>query len=225
MLTTWYIFWNTKPTINWNCVLMQRHCDFKPRITMSACAECGNDLWKAVYRPGLGIHALILKKSFPENKFFICWFFATIVKLVPAMTLHKTVAENLFSFFHLPECFPSHPLLTTHLCLGFLLSPPVFKLFLLALSLSCHPKKQQVLFTFKCRWTSSGNPVLDAEGRFINYRLWVNKISQLSTATGYQGTQTLQNGHSQCSLLTHRPRSLPSSWTHHVTQKLVSQSF
>lgn len=103
--------------------------------------ECRNDLWKAVYRPGLGTHALILKKSFPENKFFICWFFATIVKLVAAMTLHKIVAENLFSFFLLPKCFPSHPLLTTHLCLGFLLSPTVFTLFLLALSLSCHPKK------------------------------------------------------------------------------------
>lgn len=56
--------------------------------------------------------------------------------------------------------------------------------------------------------------------RFIDYRLWENKISQLSTTRGYQGTWTLQNGHSQPSLLIHKPsatplpRSFPAPWIH-----------
>lgn len=144
MLTTWFIFWNTKPSINLNCntyakLLLLQTQDYH---------KCPCSVQKSV--------EMIYGKLFTSLGYkFMLWFqrshFLKIYSsfadsLLQYSCLYHDFMQNgdwkpLFSFFHLPKYLPSHPPLTTHLRLAFLLSPTVFKLFLLALSLSCHPRK------------------------------------------------------------------------------------
>lgn len=101
--------------------------------------------------------------------------------------------KPLLSFFHLPKCLLSHPPITTHLCLGFLLSPTVFKTIPTStFPLLSPPKSSRFYSPLNAGGQAQGILSLMQRAvfadRFIDYRLRVNKISQLSTAMAYQGT-------------------------------------